>query len=242
MCESSTPKNLEDLTVGYVLGNLCPQESEEFKQLLLDRPQLNREVEQWQEVLGLLPYAYTQAPPARLRSNILDAVEKPFQITPVAKQLVFPWYKMIAGTAAILALVLGVDNYYLRQHYSQANELMAILQGAETHIFALRSKEQQSMAVGSVFMDFQANKAAIALQNLPPPPAGKSYWLWAVIGNKTIRCGQFHVTSASTSLDTIAIPAGAYQEELEISHLFVTIESSVAPINPSKQVVLVEVS
>lgn len=241
MYESSTPKNIEDLTVGYVLGNLCPQEVEEFIQLLAENPQLNREVERWQEVLALLPYAYTQTPPARVHDAILDAVEKPIPVTPVLKRLVIPWHKAIAGIAAILALALGVDNYYLRQSYNQAKEVVAILQGAEDHVFALKGKEQ-SMAVGSVFMDFEANKAAIALQDLPPPPEGTAYWLWAVVEGKTIRCGQFKVSSSGASLDKISIPAGAYQEEAEISQLFVTVESSVAPTSPSEQVVMVKVS
>lgn len=241
MCESSTPKNLEDLTVGYVLGNLCPQEFEEFRQLLAENPQLNQEVEQWQEVLGLLPYAQAQVPPKHLHSAILNAVEK-LHISPAPKQLVLPWSKIIAGSAAILALALGVDNYQLRQQYSQASEVITVLQGAETHIYALKGKEQSSMAVGSVFMDFEANKAAIALQDLPTPPVGKSYWLWAVVNDKTIRCGQFRVTSSNISLDNISIPAGAYQEEAEISQLFVTVESSIAPTSPSEQVVMVKAS
>lgn len=241
MYESSKPKNIEDLTVGYVLGNLCPQEVEEFIQLLAENPQLNREVEQWQEVLALLPYAYTQTPPARVHDAILDAVEKPIAVAPVLKRLVIPWHKAIAGTAAILALALSVDNYYLRQSYSQAKEVVAILQGAEDHVFALKGKEQ-SMAVGSVFMDFEANRAAIALQDLPPPPEGTAYWLWAVVEGKTIRCGQFKVSSSGASLDKISIPAGAYEQEAEISQLFVTVESSVAPTSPSEQVVMVKVS
>ena len=44
----------------------------------------------------------------------------------------------------------------------------SILQGAKTHIYSLKSKEPKSMAVGSVFMDFEANKAVIALQDVPP--------------------------------------------------------------------------
>ena len=76
MCESSIPQNLEDLTVGYVLGNLCPDESDKFRQLLAADPQLNQDVIRWQEVLGLLPYAQVQAPPLHLRNAILAAIEK----------------------------------------------------------------------------------------------------------------------------------------------------------------------
>lgn len=97
------------------------------------------------------------------------------------------------------------------------------------------------MTVGSVFMNFEANRAVIALQDLPPPPAGKTYWLWAVVDNQTIRCGQFKGGSHGTSLEEISIPAGVYGDNSEISQLFVTVESAL-PKYPGGQVVMVKAS
>lgn len=241
MYESSTPKNLEDLTVGYVLGNLSVEEAEEFRQLLAKNPQLEQDIAQCQEVLGLLPYAQVQAPPAHLRDAILAAIEQPINITPASKPLVLPWAKIVAGTAAIFALALGVDSYYWRQQYSQASHVINVLQGEQTHIYSLKGKEPKSMTVGSVFMDFEANKAVLAMQDLPPPPPGKTYWLWAVVDNQTIRCGQFNGGSGGTSLEEISIPAGVYGDNSEISQLFVTVESA-APKYPGGQVVMVKAS
>lgn len=241
MYESSTPKNLEDLTVGYVLGNLCSHEAEEFRQLLAENPQLHQDIARWQEVLGLLPYAQVQAPPTHLRKAIFAAIEKPLDIAPRSKPLILPWAKIVAGTAAIVALALGLDGYNLRQQFSQSSQVIGVLQGAKTHIYSLKSKEPKLMAVGSVFMDFEANKAVIALQDVPPPPAGKTYWLWAVVDNQTIRCGQIKGGSGGTSLDKISIPANVYNENSEISQLFVTIESAV-PTHPVGQVVMIKSS
>lgn len=74
-----------------------------------------------------------------------------------------------------------------------------------------------------------------------PPPAGKTYWLWAVVDNQTIRCGQFKGGSGGTSLDQISIPANVYDENSEISQLFVTLESG-TPTYPVGQVVMIEAS
>lgn len=241
MCESSTPQNLEDLTVGYVLGSLCPDEAEKFRQLLAENPKLNQDIARWQEVLGLLPYAHVQAPPTHLRNAILAAIENPLDIAPISKPLVLPWAKIVAGTAAMFALALGLDGYHLRQQYSQSSQVIGVLQGATTHIYSLKSKELKSRAVGSVFMDFEANKAVIALQDVPPPPAGKTYWLWAVVDNQTIRCGQFKGGLGGASLDQISIPANVYDENSEISQLFVTIESGTLT-HPVGQVVMIKAS
>ena len=47
MKESSPPQNLEDLTVGYVLGSLCSHEAEEFKRLLAENPKLHQDIARW---------------------------------------------------------------------------------------------------------------------------------------------------------------------------------------------------
>ena len=192
-------------------------------------------------MLGLLPYAQVQAPPTHLRNAILAAINTPLDIAPISKLLVLPWATIVAGTAAIVALALGLDGYNLRQQYSQSSQVIGVLQGVKTQIYSLKSKEPKSVAVGSVFMDFEAKKAVIASQDIPPRPAGKTYWLWVVVDNQTIRCGQFKGGSDGTSLDQISIPANVYDENSEISQLFVTIESA-APTHPVGQVVMIEAS
>lgn len=68
------PERLEELMAGYVLGNLTPEEAEEFRQLLTEHPELAEEVHRLQEVLEVLPYALPEvAPPLHLRSAILES-------------------------------------------------------------------------------------------------------------------------------------------------------------------------
>ena len=68
------PEQVEELIIGYVLGNLSPEEAEEFRPLLAKNPQLATQVNLWQEALELLPYALPEVePPPHLRSAILSA-------------------------------------------------------------------------------------------------------------------------------------------------------------------------
>lgn len=240
---SPTPEreHLEELIAGYVLGNLCSEEAEEFRKLLIQKPQLITEINQLQEVLGLLPYALPKvAPPPHLRSAIVEAVNIPFEANLARKQFMPAWTKIVGGVAAVFALTLGFDNYRLRQELSDNKDVIAAIQSPEAHLFSVKaeSKGNVASASGTILMDFATDKALIALQNLPAPPPDKAYWLWAVVGNQTIRCGQFSIASSGVILDKISIPGDSYQDDAEISKLLVTLESSETPLSPSKPLVI----
>lgn len=238
-----TPEHLEELIAGYVLGNLCSEEAEVFKQLLAEKPELMQEVNQLQEVLGLLPYSLPEiTPPPRLRSAIVEAAYAPVKAASVGKQFVLPWSKIIGSVAAIFALGFGIDNYQLRQELGNTKEIMAVLQGSDPHLFPVKGKDKISTASGSVLIDFEADKAVIALHNIPSPPKGKAYWLWAVVDGETVRCGQFKVGASGFVLDEISVPDDAYKNGDEVSKLLVTLESSQVPLNPSGKVVMISAS
>lgn len=238
-----SPEHLEELIAGYVLGNLCSEEAEEFKQLLAEKPELSQQVHQLEEVLGLLPYALPEiSPPQHLRSAIVEAVHGPVNPRVVQKQFVLPWSKIIASIAAIVSLALGIDSYRLRQELSSAKGVLKVLEGHDTHLYSVKGKDKTSTASGSVLIDFKDDKAAIALNNISGPPTGQSYWLWAVVNDKTIRCGKFKVGADGYVLDKIPVPDDAYENGDEISKLLVTLESSQTPSYPSSQVVMVSAS
>lgn len=243
MSGSLTPEHLEELIAGYVLGDLCSEEAEEFIKLLTENPEVIQEVNRLQEVLGLIPYALPEVvPPQHLRSAIVEAVQAPVKNSLTRKSAPV-WSKIVGSVAAIFALTLGLDNYRLRQDLNNTKDVITVMRQPETHLFSVKGKDKVATASGSILMDFEKDKAVIALQNLPTPPADQAYWLWAVIDNgKTIRCGQFNSGSGGKVLDKISTPSGAYDHGTEISRLLITLESSQTPRQPSAQIVMVSTS
>lgn len=242
MSGSPTPEHLEELIAGYVLGDLCSEEAEEFIKLLTENPEVIQEVNQLQEVLGLIPYALPEvAPPQHLRSAIVEAVHTPVNSSPTRKSTP-AWSKIVGSVAAIFALTLGLDNYRLHQELSNTKDVITVMQRPETHLFSVKGKDKVATASGSILMDFATDKAVIALQNLPTPPADQAYWLWAVVDGKTIRCGHFDIGSGGKVLDKISIPDDAYDNGAELSSLLVTLESQQSPRHPSGQVVMESIS
>lgn len=243
MSASPTPEHLEELMAGYVLGNLCSEEAEEFSKLLTENPEIIQEVNRLQEVLGLLPYALPQVSPLHhLRSAIVEAVNTPVKTNPIRKLPTLGWSKVVGSVVAVFALALGINNYSLRQELKNNQDVIAVMRQPETHLFSIKGKGNIATASGSVLMDFVADKGVIALQNTPTPSAGQAYWLWAVVGDKTIRCGQFDINSNGKVLDEFSIPDDSYDANTEISQLLVTLESSQDPQQPSGAIVMVSAS
>lgn len=110
-----SPSRIEELMAGFVMGNLSPEEAEEFHHLLAREPSLVDDRDLLQEILECLPYGLPEEePPPRVREKILARAKHPR----------FHWHrspdlKIVAGAiAALFILVLGIDNYRLRRRVS----------------------------------------------------------------------------------------------------------------------------
>ncbi|BAY07584.1 anti-sigma factor [Calothrix sp. NIES-2098] len=236
MNKSSTPENLEELAAGYVVGDLDPEEAEEFKRLLAENPELLAEVNHLQEAMGQLVYGLNEVePPPHLRSAILETAEIPANPTPVVKRSPLPWSKIFASIAALLVLVLGWENYRLRQDLSIAQNVTTLLESSETRLFSLRGMDIANTASGRIVMNPEQQKIAVFIQNLPAAPVGRVYRLWAVVDNEKIPCGQLSSHPQFMVLDKLSIPPDLYSD---ISGLIITLESSPTNSDPVGQVVM----
>ncbi|BAC89706.1 anti-sigma factor [Gloeobacter violaceus] len=238
MYGSPGPKSREDLMIEYVLGELSrrsPQEAEKFEQLLAQDLALKREVQQLRKVLGLLPYATVSAPPKHLRTAILDAAAAPPRRAG-GPRISPGWIAAVA--AACVAAVFGIDGFRLRQQLQAVKEANEALQQPNLLLqFSLIGTGPLSNAFGSVAMDLDTKRAAVAINNLPTAPAGQVYRLWAITGNKTVPCGQFNPGAGGKVITQFAIPVEAYSGP--IAQLLVTLEPASLPAQPTGPSVLV---
>lgn len=117
MSQSLSPQEIQELTAGYVLGDLNSAEAEIFRELLVDMPDLQAEVAALQEALAMMPYGLEEGEPeAGLRSQILSAAQaelsqqKPLPLAPPPTskrpRLKLSW--IISTAAAGLAIVCGL--------------------------------------------------------------------------------------------------------------------------------------
>ncbi|MEM9543030.1 MAG: hypothetical protein AAGA60_26505 [Cyanobacteria bacterium P01_E01_bin.42] len=168
MSESS-PSRREELLAGFVMGDLSPEEAEEFQRLLARDPDLVGDSDRLQEVLACLPYALPEeAPPPQLREKILARAERPRW-----RRYPSPNLKHVAGAiAALLVLALGIDNYRLRRMVSVqtatvetgtiaiapevilANQWYGLSELAEDHIKVTKNPKERSPTISELARRF----------------------------------------------------------------------------------------
>ena len=125
MTQALSPQQIQELTAGYVLGDLDSQESVLFQQLLQQTPTLNIEVQRLQEALNSIPYALAEPQPQpQLRASILaaaDQIEAPSALnTTQGFRHRRSWRWVLSSSlAAGLIIVLGVHNLHLRQQLAR---------------------------------------------------------------------------------------------------------------------------
>jgi len=209
------------LIVDYVLGDLGDDEARAFEERIAAEPTLAREVERMRAVLGLLPYAKATEPPPHLRGAVLRAA----------------WSTFGLAAAALLAVALGIDSYRVRRELRLERTVTAMLQEPNiVRSFALHGTGTASGAVGTVALDLDAKKGAVAIERLPALPAGQVYRLWALVGENDVPCGDFGVNPAGKIVNQFPIPVDSYTAP--IARLFVTVEPAPAPPRPSGPTVM----
>ncbi len=226
MTEADNPNSIkEQLAAGFVLGNLATEEALEFQQLLEENPELEVEVDRLQNALDQVLYGLNEVkPPQHLQQAILTHASKTTHQTWVSKRHSLPWGKIIGSVAAILILWLGIDNYRLRFDLRLAQDINTLLQHSDTRLFPLQGVNVANTASGSFVLNLEQQKGVIAIQNLPSPPTGRVYRLWAIVDGDKIPCGQLTANSQGKVIEKFSMPADFY--DAGISGFLVTLESS----------------
>ncbi len=246
MSEPLFSEFIDPLAAGYVLGDLDREETELFEQRLATDPELAQEVSRLRVVLEEVLYGLNEVkPPQQLRAAILQSVHSSKQPwleqsatakQPTSRRRPLPWNKVMGSIAALFMLALGLDNYQLRQELTHTQEVSTLLQQAETRLFSLQGMQAAKQAQGSFVLNLGQQKGVLAVQNLPAPPAGKVYRLWAVVDGEKIPCGRLSVNPQGTVLEKFSMPADFY--EAGISALVVTLEPSEAARQPVGPIVM----
>ncbi|AFZ03193.1 anti-sigma factor [Calothrix sp. PCC 6303] len=276
MNKSFDSEYIKNLAAGFVVDDLSPEEAEEFRLLLDEHPELIAEVEDLQEVLRQVVDGFVEVePPANLLSKILSEAEVittqqsnindiPIQqtdnlITPKASRR---WTKIAGSIAALFVVILGIDNYRLRQNlgvvtadnqklrqdFTQAQVVKNMLQNSQTRLYTFEAASSNNNSKnnitdntsGSIVINSQKQKAVMIFQNLPAPPPGQVYVLWTVIADKKLPCGQVKPYSWGTASYELPFTNQMYQEftHPQFSGLVVTLETDARVPRPTGKVVM----
>jgi hypothetical protein len=237
---SQSPSEEEkELAAGYVLGDLSADEIHQFEQLLQQRPDLLEEVKAMQVSFRLMPHALPKlTPPPQLLDQILMANSTPAMLSVESewgRSPPFPWSKLVAAAALFVALLLGIDNFWLRRQLSLAQrtdieQVGAILQRPNSRLIALKGEGNSAAAGTLLFTPGQWQEVIISLGNLPPLPPDQIYRMWLTLKNgETLFCGEFNTNTGGTVFIRLT-PPKTPPRGVKATGIFVTVDSISAPL------------
>ena len=185
--------NLEEILAGYVLGDLDEEELIWFNRQLVANPQLREQVSQLESTLNLMPYGLPEdVPQNNLRSQILA------QAQPKQPSTTYRWSWILSAITAAGALLLGFNNFSLRQQIAvtedrleQQQELISLLRQPNNRLVSFTADNNNIKASGSLFISPESNTAVLALKNLDSLSGNQVYRLWAISQGKKIGCSNF---------------------------------------------------
>jgi anti-sigma factor RsiW len=188
---------IHELTAGYALDALTPEERAVYELHLAECEHCREELASfWETTAALAVAASGPEPNAALRERVLEAVraEPPQNVVPFEsrRRRLAPALGAVAAVAAVVALALGIWGASLS---SDLDETRAALEREQAAAAVLADPDVRSVALvegdGRLVVGPDGD-AVLVVDGLGPAPAGKTYELWvSAQGEDPVPAGVF---------------------------------------------------
>jgi anti-sigma factor RsiW len=220
---------LHELSAGYALDALEPEERDAFERHLAGCPQCQEDLASFWEVAGALAVAADSAAPSpQLRDRILaDArAEKQTVVQLDSRRRVPAVLAGVAAIAAAVAIGLGIYAVSLNNDLDSTRSALTAQENAAA-LLADPSATSVPLQSGTGRLVVGSDgEAVLVLNDLPPAPAGKTYQAWIVDDQTPVSAGTFESTSDQAVVPIPqVVPAGAV--------VAVTVEESGGATSPT---------
>ena len=165
--------NHHELTAGYALDALDPQEREQYETHLATCERCREELASFWAVSGALAHAAAgPVPPPALRERILAEArsERP-NVVPLRPRFAVPVLASVAAAAAVTAIAVGLWAAGLSRDLDAAKGELAVLGDPDAEVFESASGEASLVVTPE-------GDAALIVRRLAPAPDGKDYQIW----------------------------------------------------------------
>jgi anti-sigma-K factor RskA len=178
--------DLHDLTAGYALDALDPDERARYEEHLATCEHCREELQEFWQVAGALGRAAGgPTPPASLRGRILEQArdERP-NVVPLRRRIAAPVLASVAAVAAVVAVALGIWSLGLSRDLDHANSVVSVLSDPNARVHETAGGEANLVVTPT-------GRAALVVRMLAPAPAGKDYEIWVIEDGVPQRAGLF---------------------------------------------------
>jgi anti-sigma factor RsiW len=178
--------DLHDLTAGYALDALDPDERERYEEHLASCESCREELQEFWQVAGALGRAAGgPTPPPALRERILQQArdERP-NVVPLRRRVTAPVLASAAAVAALVAVALGIWSLSLSSDLDDANGVIEVLSDPNAQV-------RESAGGEANLVVTPTGRAALVVRRLAPAPPGKDYEIWVFENGVPQRAGLF---------------------------------------------------
>jgi anti-sigma-K factor RskA len=207
--------DLHELSAGYALDALDPQERGRFEEHLAGCDACREELQGFWRTAGALAVASGgPAPPPALRGRILEAARAERQPARPQRtswrERLFRPMPAFAAAAAALAVGLGFWSLSLSRTLDDTRAREAAERRAVAILSDPRSRSVPVSGADGRLVVSRTGTAALVLSGLDPAPAGKTYEIWVIEGGAPKPAGLFDGADTRTVLPlTRPVPEGA---------------------------------
>ena len=183
-------ETIHQLTAGYALDALDPEERTAFEIHLGGCPRCQEELASFWQVSGVLAYAAAgPAPSPELRGRLLERAraERPNVVPLSRRRWALPAAVSVAAVAAVAAIALGLWAASLSSDLDEARDALA---GQRLVSSLLADGAARSVALDGAdgrLIVGESGRAALVVRDLSPAPEGKAYEIWVIEGQRAPR-------------------------------------------------------
>jgi len=207
-----------ELAVPYALDSLAPEERATFEVHLVVCAICRAEVQAFRDVTGVLAQAAPDATPApELRDRILVEARR---VRPIGRGRagIGPW--LAAAACLLLALASGYAYVRARGALRRADAALAAerdkLAARDSLIATIFSPDVATAALAAtgkppsarLYWNPSRHRVVMAVFDLPPAPAGRTYQLWAIAKGKPVSLGVFNTAADGRLIAAMDVPPG----------------------------------
>ena len=232
------PEEIAELAAVYALGGLDGEDRARFEALLdAGDAEAVEALRVHQETLAALATQSAHQPPAALRSALMARIAEdaragarpPLPARARPRRALWPAVWAGALAAGIAAVVVGLwlstsydrrlqalaqEAAVLRAELTRQQAVLAILRDPATQVVALAGQPVAPTARGRMLWHAQAG-GILVTTGLPPVPAGKTYQLWAITGQRPpVPAGTFGVDTGGVA--SLQVPPLSGVERVDV--------------------------
>jgi anti-sigma-K factor RskA len=199
----------------YVMNILPDDERRNIESLAVQHPEIRTEIAAIEAAIQSYAQFYAVTPPADFKNNMLSKINNEVGKTPNIENNLINSLPLSYGTVltALAAIGLGILSFYF---YNKNNETekalldcnkenvqiaekqrviadldnkIKVITNVNTKTIELKGLEIAPQALVTVYWQKSENATLLAIKNLPQPPTGKQYQLWAIVNKKPVDAG-----------------------------------------------------